>query len=190
MGCSTDAPVSNNLLQEGTTSLAKTITSTTDVIRFDNNSVVGSSKLVRNQNGVTVTVNTSDLEPGSAQTVWWIVFNNPEECVDGCNGADLSNPDVNGDVIYAAGNVVGGNGTSNFAAHLNEGDNDGSIFEGAFGFPGSGLIDAETAEIHLVVRSHGQAIPGMIDEQIHTFNGGCPPNDCDDVQFSIHESPQ
>ncbi len=189
-GCSTDAPVSSDLLQEETPTLTKTISSTSAVYRFDNNNEVGSSKLVRNQNGVSLTLNTSELEPGSAETVWWIVFNNPEECVDGCNGEDLSNEAVNGDVIYAAGNVVGGNGTANFAAHLNEGDNDGSIFMGGFGFAGSGLIDAETAEIHLVVRSHGQAIPGMIDEQIHTFNGGCPPNICGDVQFSIHEPPQ
>ncbi len=182
VGCSTDEPVSSNLLQEETPTLNKPTTS--DVYLFaDPTEVVGSSTIVRNQNGVSLTLNTSGLEPGSAVTVWWAVFNNPDDCEGGCNGADLSNPDVNADVIYAAGHVVGGNGTANFAAHLNEGDSGGSLFPQ----PSPGLIDAETAEIHIVVRSHGPAIPGMIPEQIHTLEGDCDPNVCEDLQFAIHQ---
>lgn len=183
VGCSTDAPVSSNLLQEETPTLAKTSSSTSEVISSADGSVVGSSKLVRNKNGVSLTLNTSGLEPGSAVTVWWVVFNNPGACAGDCDGTDLGNPNVAGDVIYGAGHVVGGNGTANFAAHLNEGDSGGSLFPQ----PSPGLIDAETAEIHIVVRSHGPAIPGMIDEQIHTVNGGCPPNVCEDIQFAIYQ---
>jgi len=182
-GCSTDAPVSSNLLQEETPTLNKVTSSTSDVSLFaDPTVVVGSSKIVRNQNGVTVTVNTSELEPGSAVTIWLVIFNIPGECFEGCDGTDLANPDVAGDVIYGAGHVVGPNGTANFAAHLNEGDSGGSLFPQ----PSPGLIDAETAEIHIVVRSHGPFIPGMIPEQIHTVEGDCDPNVCEDVQFAIH----
>jgi hypothetical protein len=183
VGCSTDAPVSSNLLQEETPTLNKVTSSTSVVYSIADGSEVGSSKIVRNKNGVTVTLNTSGLEPGSAVTIWWVVFNNPNECVDGCDETDLGNPNVAGDVIYAAGHVVGNNGTAHFAAHLNEGDSGGSLFPQ----PSPGLIDAQTAEIHLVVRSHGPAIPGMIPEQIHTFNGGCPPNVCENVQFAIFQ---
>ena len=127
------------------------------------------------------------------------MWNAPENCsTSHCSEADLFYPAVVSDVIYAAGNVVGGNGKSAFAAYLSEGDNSGSISP-AFGFPAPGLIDAETAEIHLVVRTHGQAIPGLINAQIHTFAGGCSefppfppslgtpgPNTCEDIQFAIH----
>ena len=181
-GCSTDEPVSSNLLQEETPTLNKVTSSTSDVYLWNSTVVVGSSKIVRNQNGVNVTVNTSGLEPGNAVTIWLVIFNNPSECVDGCDGTDLENPNVAGDVIYGAGHVVGGNGTAHFAAHLNEGDSGGSLFPQ----PSPGLIDAETAEIHIVVRSHGPAIPGMIPEQIHTVEGDCDPNVCEDVQFAIH----
>jgi hypothetical protein len=167
VGCNTDAPVSSNLLQEETPTLNKPTTE--DVFLWGSTVKVGSSTLVRNQNGVTVTVNTSELDPGSAVTIWLVVFNN------GTSGG----PD---DVIYGAGHVVGGNGTANFAAHLNEGDTGGSLFPQ----PSPGLIDAETAEIHIVVRSHGPAIPGMIPEQIHTVGGGCLINVCEDLQFAIH----
>lgn len=160
------------------------------------NVVVGSSRLTRNRNGVSMTLQTTGLDPGSATTNWWIVWNAPENCsTSPCSEADLFDPAVVSDVIYAAGNVVGGNGKSAFAAHLSEGDNSGSIFP-AFGLPSPGLIDAEKAEIHLVVRTHGQAIPGLINAQIHTFAGGCSgllpslgtpgPNTCEDIQFAIH----
>jgi hypothetical protein len=172
VGCSTDEPVSSNLLQEETPTLNKPTTSA--VYTFPDPPAVvvvgASSKLVRNQNGVTVTVNTSGLVSGSAVTIWLIVFNN------GTSGG----PD---DVIYGAGHVVGPNGTANFAAHLNEGDSGGSLFPQ----PSPGLIDAETAEIHIVVRSHGPFIPGMIPEQIHTVEGDCDPSVCEDLQFAIHQ---
>lgn len=54
---------------------------------------------------------------------------------------------------------------------------------------GRGLTNPTQAEIHAVVRTHGPVIPGMVDEQIHTFNGGCDPGQpnegqCQDLQFT------
>ena len=91
-GCSTDAPVSSNLLQEETPTLNKVTSSTSAVYTFDGNIEVGSSKLVRNNNGVSLTLNTSELDPGSAVTVWFVVFNNPGACASDCAGSDLGNP--------------------------------------------------------------------------------------------------
>ena len=34
-----------------------------------------------------------------------------------------------------------------------------------------GLINAE---IHMVLRSHGPAVPGIVNEQIGSYVGGCP----------------
>lgn len=197
--CAQDTPTSVMVSSEpnngNQVTLAKAAISTNPVL--DNSlSVVGSSKLTRNTNGVSMTLQTTGLEPGSATTNWWVVWNAPENCLTSpCTEDDLFNSAVVSDVIYAAGNVVGGAGKSAFAAYLSEGDNSGSIFPD-FGLPAPGLIDAETAEIHLVVRSHGQAIPGLIDAQIHSFGGGCSgfppslgtpgPNTCEDIQFAIH----
>jgi hypothetical protein len=149
------------------------------------------SALVRTDAGVAMTLHTSELAPGSATTVWWVVFNNPEACTHGafglrCGAGDLSEPAVQASILWATGNVIGGAGIGDFGAYLGEGDTTGALF-------GPGLIDARTADIHLVVRTHGDAIPGLLPEQISTFNGGCNPGepnegDCMNIQASAHEA--
>lgn len=52
---------------------------------------------------------------------------------------------------------------------------------------GNELLDAKGAEIHFVIRTHGQAIPDLVDEQISTLNGGCPPNTCSNVLMAKHD---
>ena len=138
-----------------------------------------SSMLVRNDNGVTGTVHTDGLTAGNAYTMWFVVFNNPAACVGGCGADDLGRAGVNSSVVYGAGHVVGGEG-NNFAGWLGVGDTDGAI-------AGPGLLNSRGAEIHLIIRNHGPAMPGLIDEQIHSFNGGCPPNSCANVQAAEHK---
>ena len=161
--------------------------SSADVFVIATDEVVGESTLTRTPNGVSMTLKTN-LTPGDADTIWWVVFNNRAACATSpCGEADLFTPAVQADVLYAAGNVTGGSGKSTFAAYLAEGDTSGSIAS-LFVLPAAqGLIDSETAEIHLVVRTHGQMIPSEVASQIHSFNGGCPlPNTCTDIQASIH----
>ena len=148
--------------------------------------VVGHSNLVRNKHGVTMNIFTTELDPNAAYTVWWIIFNNPGACAGPCGGPDLGTPAVNGTVIWATGHVIGANGIGNLTAHLSEGDTSG---DQPFGLPGDavGLVDASTAEIHLVVRTHSEPIPGRVYEQISTFMGGCDVNFCDDQQFAVHQ---
>jgi hypothetical protein len=165
---------------------------------------VGSSRLVRNDNGVSFNLRTSMLERGTAATLWIVIFNSPENCVGDCDEPDLFNPATNADVLYAAGHVIGGSGKATFAGSRRVADNSGSVFA-ALGLPAPGLVDARTAEIHLVVRTHGPKIRGMVSEMIRTFNGGCQhpgpafpdplppelgapgPNTCVDVQFAVHK---
>ncbi|PJF39395.1 MAG: hypothetical protein CUN54_08815, partial [Phototrophicales bacterium] len=57
-----------------------------------------SATLTRHENGVHVEVQTSDLEPGHAFTMWWVIFNEPENCTDGeCGADDVLILDENGD---------------------------------------------------------------------------------------------
>jgi hypothetical protein len=173
--------------------LASARSTTSPVYSFADSSVKGTSTLVRNENGISATLHTSGLEANAAYTIWWVVFNLPENCSAPCNLDDLF---INGDpalgmnwtaidaaqisLLWAAGHVTGSNGTGNFGASLAKGRVTGELLFGP------GLIDARTAEIHLVARTHGSPIPGLIKEQIHTFGGGCEINYCEDQQYSIH----
>ena len=187
-GCGNEMAVSPDLAQDQQVILAKAAMSASSLYFIPGglgpvpeNEVPGSSStLVRTKNGITMTIHTSELEEGAAYTVWWVVFNNPEFCVAGCNGPDLGIPEVAGSVLWATGHVIGNNGVGNFAANLGEGKPKGQILVGP------GLLDAEGAEVHFIVRSHGQPIPGLVNEQISTVGGGCGTNVCEDVQFGIH----
>jgi hypothetical protein len=147
-----------------------------------------------------MSIQTSGLDQ-AAYTVWWIVFNNPANCSDGACGEDdififdddgnIVGPNLPGraaaeiSVVFAAGHVVGAAGNAGFAGHLQEGK-----IKGHVNF-GDGLTNVDGAEIHLVVRSHGPAVPGIVKEQISTFFGGCNPDPeldpCEDQQFAIRD---
>ena len=185
---------------------AKTTTKqTVDIFDFVNGGIVGSSTLHRNSNGLTVNFKTTQLIPGHTYTVWWVIWNFPENCIvpGACSDPDFGDPDVQVEVMYATGNVAGGNGKGNFSAHLNENDASGTI-NPLFGLPSyGGLQDALTAEVHVVLRSHGPKVPGIVNEQIGSYLGGCPTTfpygfppfteipdevgECGDIFASIHQ---
>lgn len=164
------------------------------VYRFSDASEVpgASASLVRADGNVSMTLRTSELDQNAAYTVWWVIFNNPIDCSSTCGEDDIfdekglivnddgtfGTPGVNVSAVFAAGHVVGKNGVGNFGAGLREGKTSGALF-------GPGLVDAQGAEIHLIVRSHGELIPGMVNKQISTEPGGCSINDCVDQQFAV-----
>lgn len=178
--------------------------------------LAGSSKIVRNDSGVSGNVSTSlsnDVANahGLTATLWIVVFNNPGACATApCGEPDLFNPAVMSDVLYGAGNVVGGSEQVSFGFHRKAGDNSGSIAD-LFGMPTNdgepwGLIYPRGAEIHYVIRSHGPKVPAEMPAQINSYGGGCvfdapfgylPPTgpndlylgvgDCQDIQFAINQ---
>lgn len=127
----------------------------------------GSARLVRTDSGLSFRMRTDSLTPGDVVTVWYVIFNNPSACNGGCDGSDLGNPNVGGTVMWAAGSIVGGNGTANWAGHLSVGEL--TVAHPGFVFSDQTLTDARGAEIHLVVHSHGEARPGYISDQLHSF---------------------
>jgi hypothetical protein len=151
-----------------------------------------SAQLTRYSDSVDVRVDTAELVPGDAVTLWWAVFNNPEFCVGPCAASDLTNPAVEAAVMYADGTVVGEDGTATFTASLNEGDVSG-VDPAHEGLPGAkiGLADASKATVHIVMRTHGTAFPEgdpRLVDQLTMFNGGCNP-ECTNVQASVFDSP-
>jgi hypothetical protein len=141
--------------------------------------------LVRTNEGVGATVHTFGLVPGNAHTLWVVIFNNPKKCAtDPCTPADLSNPDVQGVMFSGSGQIAGEDGTADFGAFRAVGDSSGKV-EGT----AEALEKPFKAQIHLAVRSHGPASadPAVLQQQLTTFNGGCPPNTCTTVQFAPHQ---
>ncbi len=144
--------------------------------------VVGaSSKIVRTDNGVTLSVKTT-VDPG-AYTMWWLVWNDPGSCTGG--GGLQCDPAVDAPecVLFAAGHVVGNDGTLNYTGHRKIFDNSGAI-----GPPcANGVDNPQGAAIHGIFRSHGPILPGQVNLQISTVSGGCDVNVCADVQATAHE---
>ena len=168
---------------------------------FGDEDRVGRSRMLRLDNGVLATIRTSQLEPGTATTLWMVVFNAPEHCSDGvCGSDDLRNPEARADLIWVDGQVIGPSGRARYFLWRRTGALHGSINEPLLGKPALGMEEAHDAEIHYVVRTHGPVIDGFEYEMTHTFNGCCQlgslpddprlgpvgPNTCKNLQFAIH----
>ena len=108
-----------------------------------------SSTIHRNKNGITVNFKTDGLIPGNAYTLWFVVF------------GDSPGPPSS---THAAGHIIGGSGKGNFSGHISVGD----IFDNLKVFN-----NPLTAQVHMALRTHGPAQPGMISDQIQTIDGGC-----------------
>lgn len=178
---------------------AQAETTHADVVTFFNpddspadGHVTGHAILKRTHEGINLKVKTSELGPGNGYTLWWVIFNNPEYCDDGCNGPDLGNPDVEGSVMNATGRVADHYGDAMFSAFLPVGfmhtepvsGNIRQVF-------GPGLQNLKGAEIHVVIRCHGPWSGNF--EQISTLLGDCDneesPTGCYDAQaivFPLH----
>lgn len=131
------------------------------------------ARLVRGPTGVSAEVRTRDLDPG-AYTVWWIVWNDPSVCADGCGEDDLG---AAGNFVgFATGGIVGASRVGGFGARLGVGE------EGVPGETllisnnGEGLTNPAGAEVHLIIHYHGPVVPDAMPAQVRTFAGGCTPS--------------
>jgi hypothetical protein len=163
-------------------------TTTSGVVWFqDRNNPPGaevpgaSTTLERTAEGINMTFDTSGLEPRHAYTVWWVIFNHPDACgAGGCGVPDLEAALMSGEnpagisVMHAVGHLLGPSGTLHLGAHLPVRDTLGRcVTAPPFEDLCVPLLDAFAAEVHLVLHDHGPRIPGLLDEQIGSFEGGC-----------------
>jgi len=148
--------------------------------------VAGAGTLLRKADGVELRVEMAGLDSNSAYTLWWIIFNNPDECEHGadpadCGLGDVGNPDDFGPadtaVRNAAGFISSPSGTGNTTGELDV----GAVAVGNFGF--GQLNDSVGAEIHIVIQTHGRPLVGSVAQQM-TIPGAACNHTCED-QFGI-----
>ena len=163
---------------------SKSNKSTVLVKDYNHEDITGTSSTIhRNKNGITVNFKTNGLIPGNAYTMWFVVFDGP--------GPPYS--------THAAGHIVGGSGKGNFSGHISVGD----ILDHPVDPDIKRVFNNPlTAEVHMALRTHGPAQPGMIPSQIQTIDGGCTSGFdsgpilyedsdvegyCANIQVAIHE---
>ena len=162
------------------------------------------STVNRYENGLSMALHTTDLVPGDVYTVWWVIFNEPQNCSGGACGEDdiflfeneelvtnefgVAAMNMDGleasqiSIQYATGRLTDADGNADFAASVGLGEVPGIVV-------GPGLVNPDSAEVHLVVRTHGPVVEDLFVEQITSFAGGCDAltmAPCQDVQFSVH----
>ena len=174
--------------------------------------ITGAFSMVgRSDDAITSKIRTA-VSPGHAVTIWYVIFNDPKSCNTGACGED--DIFVDGDpelgfnlaqidaarisVVYGGdGGVVNPGGRLALDGGLAEGEvpigsvpvvigdlDDGALVPG----PVTGLEDAQTAEVHIVLQDHGRAHddPELLEQQLTGFQTACNP-ECVDVQFAVHK---
>jgi hypothetical protein len=155
--------------------------------------------LTRTTNGVSFTLHTA-LPAGNAETVWWVIFNNPGGCESpagpglACGLGDVlalfdsGNNPAQIAILNADGRVVPPTGEVHFSGRLGIGDPG----PGETLVPG-GLTDPLHAEIHLVIDDHGAAASDHVTRwaQLHSLTDGCGPagDQCIDAQDAAFAAP-
>lgn len=125
------------------------------------------ANLTRHNGGASYQFHARDLEPGNAYTLWLITVNNPEDCDgDVCTGPELFEEDIDAQVTFGAGHVIGDNGQATFAGHVKEGPVDGWL-------PDRSLDDAFEAQFLFTLNDHGPALSEHLPGMIQTYRGGC-----------------
>src|SRR5690606_890072 len=122
---------------------------------------------------------------GEVLTLWWVVFNRPEDCTPpGCDDDDLF---LDGDrdaatndgqiaaagvvASYAGGTIVTEDGSAFVVARLEAGHPGIDVI---LGDDSDGVLsNVPGAEVHLVARSHGPAVAGLGVVQATSHAGGC-----------------
>lgn len=143
--------------------------------------------LVRHADSVDIDIRTNNLDPGGAYTVWVVNWDDSSLCNGDCDMEDVCAV-AGASVYYVTGAVIADDGTANFSATIYEGPTTFAVNCAHGGVENGGLGDAENAELHFVMRTHGDPIPGLVPAQTQTFLGGCNTdvitnlNDCSDQQ--------
>ena len=159
---------------------------------------LGAARLNRTRNELWATLHASDLAAHTAYTVWVTVFNRPDACTTNpggevqCGAPDImATPNLARASAFNVGAfLTNGDGTANISVHVRSGPvpEGAAVLFGAGGMndngvrPGLRVGNGFGAEVHVVIRGHGDLLPEAIVDQLSAFLGGCPPNACANAQ--------
>ncbi|MHA1553471.1 MAG: hypothetical protein ACTSU0_03570, partial [Alphaproteobacteria bacterium] len=104
----------------------------TTVHKFPDAAVVEGAEaaLMRMDHGVSVTLDTVGLTAGDAVTMWWVIFNEPQNCSDGeCGENDVFNLDADGKFILNDDGSPPFNGAGHEAAQISVNYADGHVID-------------------------------------------------------------
>lgn len=133
---------------------------------------LGTSRLTREDSGISFVLTTSQLVPLNTYTAWWVLFT-PD------NKVLLAR--------HASGAVALPDGTASFAGRLAVGPLpavDGKIVLETIA--GRMFDNPQTVTVAIILRDHGPIRLEQLAEQLTTFEGGCQTNTCSDVQIVTH----
>ena len=126
----------------------------------------GAAFLTRSKNELQGRVMLADLIPGHAYTIWWFIFNQPENCsTHPCTpGADFGPGDAS--VYHASGVIAAGDGSAGGVANVSFETSDGGPPAGAFLVPGTSAGGLKhnnglKAEVHFLMIDHGVPTAGF-----------------------------
>ena len=154
--------------------------------------VDGATVLVRDFEAgvVTASITSRALEPDTAYSIWWAIFNRPQFCKTpfACGVTDLEvfggDPRVRASVFWAGGFASDQFGFANSELRLRTGKTRRELFAKSLPW---GLANIRNAEIHVVLRSHGPTgVAGTVAEQVGTATVACPEVGCFNAFASIH----
>lgn len=142
------------------------------------NPVPGAGILYRRPEGVEAAVAFAALDPNTAYSTWWVIFNKPRRCAGPCDDADIV-AGV-GQVFYAGGFVTDAKGRANHVVRLSKGAVPVGAQKLSDAFPTvfnpaseTGLKFPFSAVVGVVARNHGPISAGATAAQIGSFFGGC-----------------
>ena len=142
--------------------------------------------LVRSPSGIEAHLALSGLFPYNAYTIYWMIYNRPQNCAvqTACNPTDLTDssgaPDpekikaVGGTVFIANGFIAASDGTADVTYSLKDGplpSGDVAAVPPLAGYlwRGNGL----NAYVIVIIRTHGPATAGRMATQISQPEAGC-----------------
>jgi hypothetical protein len=123
----------------------------------------GAGTLTRHANSIQLSVAMTGLEASASYSAWYVIFNRPDQCAGGpgaCNGGDIGNPAVRAGVLNAGGFISTVDGTGYFAGTLQTGQPPAGLC--CFGR----LMHGYESEVHIVLQTHGPAVPGTVAAEI------------------------
>lgn len=128
---------------------------------------------------ITAQLHLKQLTPGHRYTLWWVVYNNPAACVEGCDMDDVTttlesgaNPAGIG-FLYGGNFLVGTSGKLDLPTRILENSVIGCQTVAPYDALCNPLVDAAVAEATILVLDHGPADSTSLQPVTEAFSEGC-----------------